>query len=337
MTLELRKKIILIFLATAIVLLLWPYFGNLGRSARPYDESRLMMDTVITIKAYPEDSGKAVDKAFAVFAEVEAMASFHKPDSELTRLNETLSLPTTSSASELLHLCTDYHYFTRGYFDPSFARLQKAYGFYDNAGCLPDEEEISRLLATNCGLEKVLSCDEQTIKLASGSLLDLGGIAGGYAIEKAKVVLRETGCQAFLIDDAGDIWFEGQKPDGKPWRIAVRDPRDNGALAIVESREPIAISTSGDYERFITVNGKRYGHIMNPHTGHPVDYYKSVTIVANSAVAADALSTAVFAMPPEKAFAWVEEYAVAALFLTASDTIHLSSCGRQFFSEIKPE
>jgi thiamine biosynthesis lipoprotein len=129
----------------------------------------------------------------------------------------------------------------------------------------------------------------------------------------------------------------GQKPDKTAWRIAVRDPRDNGSLAFIESRSPLAISTSGDYERFITVDGVRYGHIMNPRSGRPVDYYSSVTIIASEPVAADALSTAVFAMPPDIAFSWVEERNLPALFLTSTGTIHLSTAGRQFFSQVKTQ
>ncbi len=300
-------------------------------------ERRLLMDTIITISAWPEESRPAVDKAFAEFANIEKWASFHLTGSELTKLNSTLSLPASASISELLKLSGEYVQKTQGYFDPSFALLQKAYGFYSGKGRIPDDAELTGLLAANCGFAKVLKLEGNNWALASGSLLDLGGIAGGYAIVKARNHLRAASCTAFLIDDAGDIWFEGRKSDGKPWRIAVRDPRDNTALAYVESYQPLAVSTSGDYERFITVNDKRYGHIMNPHTGRPVDYYSSLTLIASDPIAADALSTAVFAMPPEIAFNYVEQNNLAALFLTSSGTIHLSTLGKALFTKIKPQ
>lgn len=308
-----------------------------GSSQKPFAESRMLMDTLISIKAWPENSNAAVAMAFAEFAAVEKLASFHIADSELSLLNLTGRLPVTASLSELLQISQDFRQKTRGFFDPSFALLQKAYGFYAGQGRLPGSEELQRLLANGCGLEKVLSRNDKDWLLASGSLVDLGGIAGGFAIEKARKILLAAGCSAFLIDDAGDIWFEGQKPDGKPWRIMVRDPRDNGALAYVESFQPLAISTSGDYERYITVDGRKYGHIMNPFTGRPVDYYSSVTVVASDAIAADALSTAVFVMPPEVAFAWVDKQNLAVLFLTASATIHVSQAGQNVFSLVKPQ
>lgn len=309
---------------------------NFQNKTQSYGESRLLMDTLISIKAFPSDSRNAVDKAFAAFAAVEEMASFHKPQTELAALNRLNKLSPTASFSQLINSARYYYNFSAGYFDPAFASLQNAYGFYDGVGRLPAEEEIQTILKDACGFSKVLHEDNSgNLVLASGSMLDLGGLAGGYAIELAAEVLRRNGCSAFLIDDAGDIWFEGKKPDNTPWRIAVRDPRDNGVLAMIEADAPLAISTSGDYERFITVAGKRYGHIMNPHTGRPVDYYSSVTIIASSAIAADALSTAVFAMPPQKAFAWCDEHGLAALFLTATGSIHLSEAGQAYFSEVK--
>ncbi len=300
-----------------------------------FSESRMLMDTVISIKAWPADSAEAVARAFDEFATVEKKASFHIASSELSQLNNTGTLDLHASTSELLQIGVDFYHRTEGYFDPSFALLQKAYGFYDEKGRLPSDEEISQILATGCGLERVLARDDERWLLAPGSLLDFGGLAGGYAIEKAKIALRAASCSAFLIDDAGDIWFEGQKPDGKPWRIAVRDPRDNTALAYVESHQPMAVSTSGDYERFIIIDGRKHGHIMNPLTGRPVDYYSSVTVVASDALTADALSTAVFAMPPETAFAWVDTQNLPVLFLTATGSIHLSQAGQAVFTGVK--
>ncbi|PKL47694.1 MAG: hypothetical protein CVV42_12420 [Candidatus Riflebacteria bacterium HGW-Riflebacteria-2] len=328
-----RVKVILTVAAIAAVIMLL----KSPQQEAPLFESRLMMDTIISIRAYPVISKKQLDAAFAEFAKVESKASFHLENSELSALNRNGSLGAASSLTPLLQIAADYFARTDGYFDPSFASLQKAYGFYSGEGRLPGEDEIAGLLRDRCGLGQVLLQNEEGFKLASGSLIDLGGIAGGYAIEKAARVLRESGCSGFLIDDAGDIWFEGSKPDSSNWRIAVRDPRDNGTLALVESRAPLAISTSGDYERFITVDGKRYGHIMNPHSGRPVDYYSSVTIIASEPVTADALSTAVFAMPPEIAFKWVEERNLAVLFLTSTGTIHLSRAGRQYFRQAEAQ
>jgi len=324
---------------TVLILLILACFAFLygcGQSRQYHDESRMLMDTIISIRAYPAASSPAVARAFEVFAAVEEMASFHRDSSELSALNRAMSLQPSASFTSLINQAFQYYSLSEGYFDPSFAAVQKAWGFYGGVGRLPPADELEQILAENTGLERILTRHaDGSLALASGSLIDFGGLAGGHAIELAAEVLRKSGCTAFLIDDAGDIWFEGTKPDGSKWRVAVRDPRDNGVLAMIESATPLAVSTSGDYERFVTIDGQNYGHIMNPHTGRPVEYYSSVTVVTDSPVAADALSTALFAMPPEKASQFCRQHGIAALFLDKTGNITVTDAGRQFFQQVK--
>lgn len=311
------------------------YFLPLSDKYLPYRESRLLMDTLITIQVYHHEPSKISQAGFRQFELVEKNASFHLSDSELSRLNAGELLPHNSSMSVILNFAVEYFKLTEGYFDPTFAIIQMAYGFYNNKPRLPSDNEIKYMLENLCGLQKVFFIDDKGFKLASGSLIDLGGLAGGYAIEKAADAMREAGCNTFLIDDAGDIWFEGLKPDNKPWRIAVRDPRDNSNLAYIESFGSLAISTSGDYERFIEIKDKKYGHIMNPHTGRPVDYYSSLTIIASEPIIADVFSTAIFAMPPEKALDFVETRNIAALFLTKKGEVVISTAGKIYFTGLE--
>lgn len=332
MIIRLCVKVIPILLFAGFLALL----SGCGQSRQYHDESRMLMDTIISIRAYPADSSPAVARAFDVFAAVEEMASFHRDSSELSALNRSFPLQLSASFTGLIDQAFKFYALTEGFFDPSFAAVQKAWGFYDGVGRIPPEAELEQILAEKTGLEKILTRHaDGSLALASGSLIDFGGLAGGHAIELAAAVLRESGCTAFLIDDAGDIWFEGTKPDGSLWRVAVRDPRDNGVLAMIESPTSLAISTSGDYERFVTIDGKNYGHIMNPHTGRPVEYYSSVTVVADSPVAADALSTALFAMPPEKSAEFCKQHGVAALFLDKNGHITITETGRPFFKQVK--
>ena len=188
---------------------------------------------------------------------------------------------------------------------------------------------------SKCGYSKVLQINEKDLTIASGSMIDFGGIVGGFSVIYAREILKAAGCKAFLIDDAGDIWFQGEKPDKSPWRIAVKDPRNNGSLAIIESKTPLAISTSGDYERYVVIDGKKYGHIMDPKTGKPADYYDSVTVVTLDPIQSDVLSTSLFAMPPEIAYKWAEDKQIAALFLDKKGKITVTPRGKLYFSEIK--
>ncbi|MGM0598931.1 MAG: FAD:protein FMN transferase [Candidatus Rifleibacteriota bacterium] len=309
-----------------------------ARRIEPVSEIRLMMDTMVTIKVYADKkkAEEAVAKGFEQFALVEKNVSFHKADSALSKLNEQRKIEAEGIIKQLLDTTTKYFKITDRYFDPTFARLQKAYGFYDKSGRLPDEMEIENLLDATGWTKKVFYNETSNeYSLASGALIDLGGIAGGYAIERAATAIKKTGCKDFLIDDGGDIWVEGDKPDNSAWTIAVRDPRDNKPLALVESLENIAVSTSGNYERFVIVDGQKYGHIMNPVTGKPADFYKSVTVVASSPVKADVFSTAFYAMPPQKAFTWAEAKNLAVLCLTSDDEIKMTKPGKKWFKILK--
>ncbi len=330
------SKKIGLFLALLILAGLGMYF-NSGRES--ITEMRLMMDTMILIRAYGGEkvARPAIDRGFAEFARVEKSASIHLPDSEATMLNQSLNLEPSPLMSNLLKLAIKAFEQTNGFFDPTFAVVQKAYGFHDpnRIGRQPDQAEILQLLE-NIGLtKKVDFAEDGGVSMASGTMLDFGGIAGGYAVKLAAEAMRKSGCAAFLIDDAGDIWFEGSKPDGSSWKISIRDPRDNSALALIESRLPVAISTSGSYERFVLVDGKKLGHIMNPFNGRPVDYYQSVTVIASDPVDADVFSTAAFAMPENEALSWTEKMAVPALFLTSDNRLLINKVGSSWFKNPK--
>ena len=309
-----------------------------ARRISPVSEIRLMMDTMVTIKVYARKkiAEKAINQGFKQFAQVENTVSFHQSDSSLSKLNQNNKIKAKGIIKDLLEITTKYFEITDKYFDPTFARLQQAYGFYDKSGRLPNEEEIENLIKTTGWNEKV-TYDKvaNQYNLASGSIIDLGGVAGGYAIEKAAQAIKETGCKDFLIDDGGDIWVEGNKPDNSPWTVAVRDPRNNKIMAVVESYQNAAISTSGNYERFVVVDGKKYGHIMNMVTGKPADFYKSVTVIASSPIEADVFSTAFYAMPPQQAFTWAEAKQLAVLCLTSNDKLKMTKAGKRWFKILK--
>ena len=296
-----------------------------------------LMDTLISIKAWgpPEVANRSVEAAFQVFRSIEHMASFHKPETELSEWNKRKTFSPSASMTTLLEAASEACRLSGGSFDPTFAILHRAYGFYDQHGRIPSDEELQKNLSF-VGWDRMVSRREREWTLASGALVDLGGIAGGFAVDRAAEVLRQAGCPAFLIDDAGDLFMEGTKPDDRPWKIMVRDPRGQGSLAMVESRVPVAVSTSGDYERFVEVDGQRINHIFDPLTGKSAGWYRSVTVVASTSLAADTLSTALFAMSPERARVLASEKGIAVLFLPASGSSWVSPAGETWFSQVAP-
>lgn len=339
---RIKKKMILSSVTVLLLVLFSSWFYVHGDSLF-FSDTRFLMNTAYTIKVYGIRGYLGMQAAFRKIDEIEKQTSFYNEKSGLYSLNKTKKYEynfNNKYKRDLLREVAIQSKFmyenTNGYFDPSFASLHEIYGFHTptKTGRLPSSQELSDTLS-KCGYSKVLQINEKDLTIASGSMIDFGGIVGGFSVIYAREILKAAGCKAFLIDDAGDIWFEGEKPDKSPWRIAVKDPRNNGSLAIIESKTPLAISTSGDYERYVVVNGKKYGHIMDPKTGKPADYYDSVTVVTLDPIQSDVLSTSLFAMPPEEAYKWAEDKQIAALFLDKKGKVTVTPRGKLYFSNIR--
>lgn len=339
---NLKKRLISSSILIILLVLISSFFYVHGDTMY-FEDTRFLMNTAYTIKTYGIKGFLGMQAAFKKIQQIENLTSFYQQGSGVSSLNKTGSYNYDFNNKQKRDLLREIamgakfmYENTDGYFDPSFAALHEIYGFHtpDKTGRLPDEAELSRTKLL-CGYNHVLHIEGDKLTLNSGSMVDFGGIVGGYSIVYAKAILQAAGCKAFLIDDAGDIWFEGEKPDKSPWKIAVKDPRGGASLAMIVSSTPLAISTSGSYERYVTVDGKKYGHIMDPKTGKPADYYDSVTVVTLDPIQSDVLSTALFAMPPEKAYKFAEDKNIAALFLDKKGEITVSTKGKLYFSDIK--
>ena len=339
---NLKKRLVSSSILILLLILVSSFFYVHGDTMY-FEDTRFLMNTAYTIKTYGIKGFLGMQAAFKKIHQVENLTSFYRQGSGLSSLNKTGSYVYDFNNKQKRDLLREIamgakfmYENTDGYFDPSFAALHEIYGFHtpDKIGRLPDDTELANTML-KCGYNHVLHIEGDKLTLNSGSMIDFGGIVGGYSIMCARAILQASGCKAFLIDDAGDIWFEGEKPDKSPWKIAVKDPRGGSSLAMIVSKTPLAISTSGSYERYVTVNGKKYGHIMDPKTGKPADYYDSVTVVSLDPIQSDVLSTALFAMPPEKAYKYAEDKNVAALFLDTKGEITVSTKGKLYFSDIK--
>ena len=156
--------------------------------------------------------------------------------------------------------------------------------------------------------------------------LDLGGIAKGYIVDRGLALLAQAGVENAFLNAGGDIAILGTKPDGTPWRVGIRHPRGADHYIAVLSMTGGAVVTSGDYERTFEAGGQRYHHILDPSTGYPAGDLTSVTITAPTATEADALSTAVFVLGPERGLALVESLpGVEAVLVTRDLEIMVST------------
>jgi thiamine biosynthesis lipoprotein len=302
-----------------------------------YRMNRLLMGTLvqITVAGTSENAKAACQAVVDEIGRVENLTSFHKP-SALTRLNERAGMGPTKTDPELLALLRKSLAIARrthDAFDPTIGPISRLWHFSAGDPRLPSREEVAHALSQT-GLDKVkIDAAAGTVTLLDkGMALDLGGIAKGYALDRAAAVFKRHGIHAALVNAGGDILALGMKGPDRPWRVGVQAPRKaNSIIAAVELKDRVIV-TSGDYERFFEKDGVRYHHILSPRTGYPAKGVRSVTVVSKDGVTADSLATAVFVMGVKKGLQEVESTAgVEALIVDSSGRIHLSSGAAPLF------
>jgi FAD:protein FMN transferase len=274
-------------------------------------DTRLTLGTVVEISIVGEDKKSlenALETTFKRISEIEQVTDRYTSDSEISLINrnaKTGPIPISRDMMNMLVLAQKIARLTNGGFDVTVAPIVDLWGF-DIGGRLPSPEEISG------ALKRVdyrnLSIDEKnsTITFAQpGIKIDLNGIAQGYTAAEAEKVLRAHGVESGVINISGDMMIIGRN-GRKPWRIGVQDPRNGKKLIAVIKAKDMAIVTSGDYERCFFVDGVRYHHIIDPHTGYPARGCSSVTVVTRDAFLADALCKPVFVLGPDKGMKLVE-------------------------------
>jgi len=268
--------------------------------------SRPLLGTVVTITVADDQKNTAGDFD-AAFREIEAVQknlSIYDPESEVSVLNRTASLhPCKVSDDTFSLICRSLEIseITGGAFDITFASTGKLWDFSQDTFTPPDDKKIKSLLPLISYKNVRLDGAGKTIKLLKkGTRIGLGGIAKGYATGKAISALKQKKVKGAIVACAGDIQVIGDN-NGKPWRTGIKDPRGNSVIGAIDMYDGEAVSTSGDYERFKIVNGKRYHHIIDPSTGYPADSgLISVSVFSSDPVLSDAYSTAFFVSGLEK-------------------------------------
>jgi len=241
-------------------------------------------------------AGAMVDEAFTEMARLEAILSRHRPDTPLSQLNASGRID--RAPSELLHVMTqalDYARMSGGAFDPTVAPLLKLYASRAERGeGLPDAATVANALPL-VGYEGVHIKGAGLAFDRPGMSVTLDGIAKGYVVDRAVATLVAAGADRVLVDAGGDMASGGQGSIDEPWTVAVQDPRDErGAVGLVRLAGE-CIATSGDYLQWFTEDRSAH-HIIDPRTGRSPTHTAAVSVVAESAMAADALSTAVMVL-----------------------------------------
>jgi thiamine biosynthesis lipoprotein len=274
-------------------------FGFLSgcQNQQLYTDNRVMMGTVIEVTSPYKQAAGIV---FNEMKRIEGLLSKYKPDSEVSKLNCFGKLNVSPDTFFIIKESKEFWQISNGAFDISVGPLMDLWGFTDRKYSLPKEEEIKNTLGL-IGSDKIILQDsDNVVKFKiSGMKIDLGAIAKGYALDCVVDKLRKAGIKSCLINAGGQVYCLGDK-FGKPWKIAIKDPREKNIVGYLELKDK-SVSTSGDYEQFFIKDKRRYAHIFNPKTGYPANSgVVSVTVIASDGLTADALSTAIFVLGKEK-------------------------------------
>lgn len=267
--------------------------------AQPLERTFFAMDTVMTLRLYEGGDENTLDQAEARVRELEGLWSVTDGTSEISTLNHDGSAELSPETAELLGAALDMCRRTDGALDISTYPVLRAWGFTTGEYSVPGGEAIAALLPlVDYGR---VALEAGAAALPPGMEIDLGSVAKGYTGDALAALLKQGGAASALLDLGGNIQAVGSKPDGSPWRVAIRNPAGEGNVGVVEVVDQ-AVVTSGGYERYFEEDGVRYWHIIDPKTGAPArSGLASVTVVGESGLLCDGLSTALFVMGREGA------------------------------------
>ncbi len=312
-------------LATALALTL--AVGCSGSSKKEHSAEVFAMDTLIFLSAWGEYGHQAVQQGESYLYYIEDKFSTTRTSSELSQLNagagqwQSVSDDMAQVIVHALALSKE----TGGAFDPTIHSILTTWGFTTDSFQVPDPTEIHELMPY-VGAEKIKYNEKtQEVLIPKGFSLDFGGIAKGYAGDELANAMEEAGVKTGLLTLGGNVVAIGRKTDGAMWNIGIQNPSGGGALASV-AIEDKAVVTSGGYQRYFAREGELYGHIIDPTTGYPAQSgLTSVTIITDSALEGDVLSTALFVMGVEKgADYWREHQDFEAVFITDEGDIFIT-------------
>lgn len=262
-----------------------------------------LMGSRFEITVVAADSTKAnqyIEIAVNEISRIETLISSWDPKSQTSEINRNAGVKPIKVDEELYGLIERsiaISKLTDGAFDITFASMDKVWRFDGSMTDMPSQEIVKASIAKVGYNNIVLDKENSTVFLKlPGMRIGFGAIGKGYAADRAKSLLVSNGVESGIINASGDMTTWGKLPNGQDWKVAITNPIDKSkAFAILPIRNG-AVVTSGDYEKYVTFNGKRYSHIINPRTGYPATGIVSVTVFAQKAELADALATSIFVM-----------------------------------------
>jgi thiamine biosynthesis lipoprotein len=322
------------FLYTASVIILFAigfFIARIGSDEIHHiKRSRILLGTLVEIQVKDKDkekAGSSIEKAFNEIKRIDDLFSTYNEDSPVWKINhnqDTL-INIDPEIFSLMVLCDSIHNLSYCSFDVSLNKLLTTWGFDGDDPSLPADDKISSALL-NSGWNNIKLLKDNSFKRIAGTELNFGAIAKGYAVDKAVNVLIKLGINSALVNAGGEI-----KTIGDDWVIGIQHPGNQNQIIEKVNPGEMSIATSGDYEKYFELDGKRYHHILNPKTGYPADSLISVTVLNKSCTIADALATAVFVLGQVKGLRLIEDLPETEVMIIDNQTNKIFSSGFKKF------
>lgn len=334
---KLKKRTFILFITILSISLFLS--GCIGKKTNePLSRTEYLMDTVITIKIYDKKDEKILDLAFDRLNEIENRMSNTISDSDISIVNQNAGIKPVAVHDDVYYVLKKAKYFaeiSNGAYDPTIGPLADLWdinrkskeGNKEGSKEIPSDSEIKKSRGKVDYKKLDLLGENQVFLKEKGMKLDLGGITKGFAADEVKKIMIDNGVNSAILDLGGNVYAVGEKNGGEYWNIGVQNPfstqGDNiGILKVKDS----SVVTSGDYERYFEVNGKRYHHIIDSKTGYPSENeLTGVSIISKKSIDGDALSTTLFVLGIKDGTKLLKQLEdVDAIFITKSREVYIS-------------
>ena len=299
-----KGGIVYILLFSSLVLIFYP---SSSYSTNLYKYHQVSMGTVVEITLIGDDGEAANQAALRAFQEIKRIETLMSPwldSSDVTRINRAAGkewVKVSPETMEVIKKAQEISELSEGGFDITVGPLSELWRRAREKKIPPSVEDVKGKLDLVNYKKLGIDSEGKVLLKKKGMAMDLGGIAKGYAVDRAFELLMSLGYKNMIVNAGGDLRAGGLK-NNQPWSIGIQHPRDSKKILARISVYDTAVATSGDYEKFFLDQGKRYHHIFNPKDGFPTNGYQSVTILCKDGMTADALATAVFVSGPEKGY-----------------------------------
>lgn len=288
-------------------------------------KSTVAMGTVVTEKLYGKDiGGETFDKIEETVNGLEKEISWRIDGSAVNTLNKKGSVECDAELEKVFSVCRDVYSKSGGSFDITMGKVTSLWKIGEDGAAVPDKKALKEALSFVDGGSVVSSNGKITVR--DGQFIDLGAVGKGLACDKVRQTLEETNVGAAVISVGGSVLLYGDNPTADSWSVAVRDPRGESGDTVGKLKiKGGVVSTSGDYERVLTVGNKKYHHILDPKTGYPSDSgLISVTVVCDSGLLSDALSTAAFVMGLDGGVKLLESFGAQGVFIDKDKNVFVT-------------